>query len=218
MDLPTKDLQLAGLIHDLNNVFQTIIEAADLLSTDPKWVNLSNTIIRSVELGNGITGSLDDSIRTCEFEGMMERSIQFAKDLRGGGQTPTCQFHRALEPGLRFRGRALAMERVLVNLLVNGARAATARGKPGEVHTEAFARQDELWIVISDSGAGIAADILPLIFDAGFSTRAQSSGLGLHIVRSIVEEHGGTVCAANREDRSGACFTIRMPLTSEFPT
>ena len=218
MDLPTKDLQLAGLIHDLNNVFQTIIEAADLLSTDPKWVNLSNTIIRSVERGNGITGSLDDSIRSCEFEVMMERSIQFAKDLRGGGQTPTCQFHRALEPGLRFRGRALAMERVLVNLLVNGARAATEHGKPGEVHTEAFARKDQLWIVVSDSGPGIAPDILPLIFDAGFSTRSQSSGLGLHIVRSIVKDHGGTVSAANSEDRSGACFTICIPLSSGFPT
>ena len=50
----TKDLTLAGLIHDLNNVFQTVIEAADLLSNDPKWVSLSNTLIRAVERGQGI--------------------------------------------------------------------------------------------------------------------------------------------------------------------
>src|SRR2546430_11962419 len=42
-----KDLELAGLIHDLNNVFQTIVEAADLLSNDPKWVTLPKTIFRS---------------------------------------------------------------------------------------------------------------------------------------------------------------------------
>ena len=213
----TSDLQLAGLIHDLNNVFQTIIEAADLLSTDPKWVNLSNTIIRSVERGKGVTGSLDDSTRSSNFEVMLDNAIQFTEDLRNAAQAPLCQFQRDIEPGLGFRGRALAMERVLVNLLVNGARAATAAGEPGETHTRAFKDSDHLCIVVSDSGPGIDAGILPMIFEPGFSTRAQSSGLGLHIVRSIVEDHGGTVTAANRQDRSGARFTIRIPLNG-LPT
>lgn len=210
--LPTKDLQLAGLIHDLNNVFQTIIEAADLLSNDPKWVSLSNTMIRSVERGKDITGSLDDSTRSADFEAMLDRAIQFTQDLRNSAQAPLVQFHRNVEAGLRFRGRSLAMERVLVNLLVNGARAATCQGKPGDVDTQAYVDCDALCIVVADSGPGIEAGILPLIFEPGFSTRAQSSGLGLHIVRSIVEDHGGTVTAANREECSGARFTIRIPI------
>ena len=209
--LSNKDLQFAGLIHDLNNVFQSVIEAADLLSTDPKWVGLSNTIIRSVERGKGITGSLDDSIRSADFEGILDRAIQFAEDLRTSPQAPLVIFQRQISTGLRFRGRALAMERVLVNLLVNGARAATADGMPGEVHTAAFAEQDDLCITVCDTGPGIENGILPRIFDAGFSTRSKSQGLGLHIVRSIVEDHGGTVSAANREDCSGARFTIRLP-------
>src|SRR5437764_9436448 len=135
--LPTKDLQLAGLIHDLNNVFQTIVEAADLLSNDPKWVTLANTIVRSVERGKGITGSLDDTTRYADFEEILDRAIQFTEDLRGG-QFPPVTFERDIEPALRFRGRALALERVLVNLLVNGARAATAAGKAGSLHTQAF--------------------------------------------------------------------------------
>ncbi len=208
----TKDLQLAGLIHDLNNVFQTIIEAADLLSTDPKWVNLSNTIIRSVERGKGITGSLDDSTRASDFQEMLDNAVQFTEDLRNSAQAPACRFRRDIEPGLGFRGRALAMERVLVNLLVNGARAATSDGQPGETHTQAFKDSDYLCIVVSDTGPGIEPRILPLIFEPGFSTRSQSSGLGLHIVRSIVEDHGGTVTAANREECTGARFTIRIPL------
>ena len=216
--LSTKDLQLAGLIHDLNNVFQTIIEAADLLSSDPKWVNLSNTMIRSVERGRDITGSLDDSTRSSDFEGMLDRAIQFTEDLRNSSHAPVVQFHRDVETGLRFRGRSLAMERVLVNLLVNGARAATADGNPGEMHTHAFADREDLCIVVSDSGPGIEAGILPLIFEPGFSTRSQSSGLGLHIVRSIVHDHGGTVTAANREECSGACFTIRIPLRAHSHT
>ena len=214
--LSTKDLQLAGLIHDLNNVFQTIVEAADLLSTDPQWVNLSNSLIRSVERGKGITGSLDDSTRSSEFESILDRAVQFTEDLRNSAQALPVQFRSEVEPGLRFRGRALAMERVLVNLLINGARAATSDGRPGEVLTRAFHDQDELSIVVCDTGAGIAPEILPLIFEPGFSTRSQSSGLGLHIVRSIVEEHGGTVTAVNGDQ--GASFTIRIPLRSPGTT
>ena len=210
--LSTQDLQLAGLIHDLNNVFQTIIEAADLLSTDPKWTGLSNTIIRSVERGKGITGSLDDSTRSADFEGILDRAIQFTEDLRRSAHAPEVRFCRDIQPGLRFHGRALAMERVLVNLLVNGARAATTEGNPGEMLTRAFTNRDDICIVVSDSGPGIEPRILPLIFEPGFSTRSQSSGLGLHIVRSIVEDHGGTVIATNCEEHSGARFTIRIPL------
>jgi signal transduction histidine kinase len=211
--LPTpKDLQLAGLIHDLNNVFQTIVEAADLLSTDPKWVGLSNTIIRSIERGKGITGSLDDSTRFADFEEILDRAIQFTKDFRSGANAPVVVFERDIEAGLRFRGKALAMERVLVNLLVNGARAATEDGTPGQMHTQAFRDQGEICIIVCDSGNGIEPRILPLIFEPGFSTRPESSGLGLHIVRTIVEEHGGTVAAANREECTGARFTIRIPL------
>jgi len=214
LSLTTNDLQLAGLIHDLNNVFQTLIEAADLLSTDPKWVSLSNTIIRSVERGKGITGSLDDPTRSMDFENLLDSAIRFTEDLRNAAQAPAVQFHRDIERGLGFRGRALAMERVLVNLLVNGARAATADGKPGEMYTQAFQDGDHLCIIVCDSGPGIEARILPLIFEPGFSTRSQSSGLGLHIVRSIVEDHGGTVTASNREECSGARFIIRLPLLS----
>ena len=212
--LSSKDLQLAGLIHDLNNVFQTIIEAADLLSTDPQWVALSNTIIRSVERGKGITGSLDDSTRSADFEAILDRAIQFTEDLRSSAHAPEVRFCRDIQPGLRFRGRALAMERVLVNLLVNGARAATGDGNPGEIRVQAFAGQEALCIIVSDSGPGIEPRILPLIFEPGFSTRSQSLGLGLHIVRSIVEDHGGTVTASNCEEHSGARFTIRIPLSA----
>ena len=71
---------------------------------------------------------------------------------------------------------------------------------------------DHLQIEVCDSGPGIDPKILLNIFQPGFSTRSNSSGLGLHIVRTIVEEHGGSVSAANREDRQGAHFTIRIPV------
>lgn len=210
-----KDLALAGLIHDLNNVFQTLVEVADLLSTDPKWVGLSNTILRSVETGKHITGSLDDSIRSTPLDAILDRAIQFTEDLQGTSSSTGVTVRRYVQPGLRFRGRAMAMERVLMNLLVNGVRAVQATGKAGELVVEAAGEPEPdkgIRITVSDSGNGIDPAILDRIFEPGFSTRSESSGLGLHIVRSIVEEHGGSVAAANREGANhGACFTIRIP-------
>ena len=67
-------------------------------------------------------------------------------------------------------------------------------------------------LVFSDNGPGIPADTLPQIFDPYFTTRAEGSGLGLAMVKSIVLLHGGVISAASIEGK-GTTFTIRLPLT-----
>jgi two-component system sensor histidine kinase FlrB len=67
-------------------------------------------------------------------------------------------------------------------------------------------------IVVRDTGPGILPDDLPRIFDAGFSTRAGSSGLGLAVCRRIVEEHGGAIAVESRPGH-GATFRVRLPST-----
>jgi signal transduction histidine kinase len=70
---------------------------------------------------------------------------------------------------------------------------------------------DGIRICVTDNGPGIDPAILPRIFTARFSTKSSSPGLGLHIVRSIVSQNGGTVSAANRENGAGAAFSILLP-------
>jgi signal transduction histidine kinase len=65
---------------------------------------------------------------------------------------------------------------------------------------------------VRDEGPGIAAEILPDIFKPHVSTRG--SGLGLHIVETIVRQEDGQVRAANRPDGRGAEFTITIPAPS----
>ncbi len=65
-------------------------------------------------------------------------------------------------------------------------------------------------IVVRDTGPGIAPEDLPRIFDAGFSTRPGSSGLGLAVCRRILEQHGGSITAENRPAH-GATFRLRLP-------
>ena len=68
-------------------------------------------------------------------------------------------------------------------------------------------RQVEL--CVDDNGPGIEAGVLENIFEPYISTKPKGSGLGMAIVKKIVEEHGGTISAANREE-GGAQIRIRL--------
>lgn len=104
------------------------------------------------------------------------------------------------------------LARVFENLLENAIQHSPSGGV---VTVESRAVRDDAraWTEcrIADSGPGIPADDLPRIFEPFFSRRAGGTGLGLAIVARVVEEHGGTVSAANRPD-VGTVVTVRLPL------
>jgi len=103
---------------------------------------------------------------------------------------------------------------VLWNLLANAVKFTPAGGTV-DLYLEQHASLAE--IRIEDSGPGVPAEFLPRIFERfsqadGSSTRKHGGlGLGLAIVRHLVELHGGTVSAANREE-GGAVLTVRLPV------
>jgi PAS domain S-box-containing protein len=110
------------------------------------------------------------------------------------------------------------LQQVLWNLLANAVKFTPARGTV-DLFLERHGSLAE--IRIEDSGPGVPADFLPHIFERfsqadGSSTRKHGGlGLGLAIVRHLVELHGGTVSAANRE-QGGAVLTVRLPLTADY--
>jgi two-component system, OmpR family, sensor kinase len=114
-------------------------------------------------------------------------------------------------------GDAGALKQVLLNLLDNGLRHTPAGG---QVTLRGRREATSARIEVQDTGAGIAPGDLPKIFDRFYRgdvsrTRATgNSGLGLAIVRSIVEAHDGTIMAESAPG-AGACFIIRLPLASE---
>lgn len=202
-----QDLNVAGLVHDLRNVFETLGEAADLLASDPRWSSLAGAIERAVEQGRRITASFRESVETLDLEIILENAIQCTRDFLSTTHRPELHFRHQLEPGLRLAGRPGAWERVFVNLFLNSAQ---AMREGGELEIAAHRRESRIDIVVSDSGPGIPQDILGRVFLPGFSTSRAHTGLGLSIVDSIVRAHGGTVIAGNRNP-SGATFTISIP-------
>jgi two-component system OmpR family sensor kinase len=106
------------------------------------------------------------------------------------------------------------VKQVLLNLIDNALRYTPAGGA---VRLRGAVEDGMARIEVQDSGAGIAADELPHIFerfyrgDASRSRATGNSGLGLAIARAIIEAHGGTI-AVRSAPGSGTCFTLRLPL------
>jgi signal transduction histidine kinase len=201
------DLALPCLVHDLNNVFQTLVEAADLLAGDPRWAPVSAVILRSIERGKGITTSMQQVEQSpAPFEAILANAIAFAEDSLIGGRGPEVRFVCDIEPGIELR-RTWAWERVLINLFSN---AMHAMPVGGTIFVSAHIRRGQAEIVVRDTGAGIAPEILADLFRPHVSTKVRG-GLGLHIVETIVQQDDGEVRARNCAEGCGAEFIITLP-------
>jgi len=211
-ETPQADLTLPCLVHDLNNVFQTLVEAADLLSTDPRWASLSAAILRSVERGKNLTASIRETQPgTAPLDLIVANAISFVEDSLIGGRGPKIAFRCDIDSGIELR-RTWAWERVLINLFSNSVR---AMPQGGTIHVDARRIRDlqgdgQIEIAVIDEGSGIAPEILADVFKPHVST--YGSGLGLHIVETIVHQEDGSVRAANRPGGRGAEFTITVPI------
>jgi PAS domain S-box-containing protein len=112
------------------------------------------------------------------------------------------------------------LQQVVWNLLTNAVKFTPRQGRV-QVRLERVDSHVE--IVVSDTGMGIGADFLPYVFErfrqaeAGTTRKAGGLGLGLAIVRHIVEMHGGTVEASSAGEGQGATFRVRLPLMIIHP-
>lgn len=114
----------------------------------------------------------------------------------------------------RVRADLPQLKQVLLNLVVN---ALHAMPEGGALRITAKAEGHGVRIVVSDSGCGISAEVLPRIFDPFFTTRSGGSGLGLAITAKIVREHGARIEVDSRPDE-GARFVLWWPfqMTTEM--
>lgn len=205
------DLSHETLVHDLNNVFETIAEAAEILSVDKHWKPLAATLTRSVARGKRLLDAIPDS--TPKLSSVLEASIESVNDYCIAARRARLRFVRQIAGDCHLPGSTKDWERVFVNLFLN---AAQIMQKPGRIDIATEQADGTLTITISDNGPGIPVDILPRVFRPHVSTKVGGqvrSGLGLHIVASIVKKHSGRVTASNRERGSGAVFTILLPTT-----
>jgi signal transduction histidine kinase len=222
-----KDEFLAMLAHELRNPLAPIRNAVEILriSDDRKVRERARALIgRQVQHMVRLVDDLLEVSRITQRKVVLQRSVvKLATILETAVEVvrPTLE---ALDHTLVISGPeedvwldvdAVRLSQVVGNLLHNAAKF-TSRG--GRISLEVSLGRGSLEISVADNGMGIAAEVLPSVFDL-FSQadrsleRSQGGlGIGLSLVKGLVEMHGGTVSAQSAGAGKGSLFTIRLPL------
>jgi two-component system, NtrC family, sensor histidine kinase HydH len=144
---------------------------------------------------------------------VLQDAIEAAR-AQAGGDAPAVSLRVDVEPELPLvpMDRRLVRQ-ALVNVIVNAIQA-MAQGGEVRVHAcrEGEPGHESLRIDVSDRGMGIPAELLHRVFEPFFTTKAQGTGLGLAVVKRILEEHRGEIAVESAPGR-GTTFIIHLPLS-----
>jgi PAS domain S-box-containing protein len=117
-------------------------------------------------------------------------------------------------------GDQLLLHQAFLNVITNAEHAIAQTDQPGTIIIATTVTDGRtVKVTIADNGPGIPGDVLPRIFDPFFTTKevGQGTGLGLTLAYGVIQEHGGTIQAANGTD-GGARFTIELPAAPAIET
>jgi PAS domain S-box-containing protein len=228
-----KDEFLATVSHELRTPLNAIVGWSFLLrtrNTDPELVKGLDVIHRNaqaqskiiediLDVSRIVTGKLRLELKSADLNTIVHDAIEVirpsatAKGLSVG-------FERPPEPCLLVVDPE-RIQQVLWNLLSNAVKFSEGGG---EVRIQLRHERDQIVVSVADSGKGIEPEFLPYVFDRfkqadGSTTRRYGGlGLGLAIVRHIVELHGGQASASSAGPGTGAEFTITLPMRNNAPS
>jgi PAS domain S-box-containing protein len=222
-----KDEFLATLSHELRTPLNAIVGWAHLLKVGQldeaqraravdvidRNAKVQSQIVADVlDVSRIVMGKLRLDVRPVPLATVVEEALD---TLRPAAAAKEIQLEATLTGGERVSGDPDRLQQVVWNLISNAIKF-TPSG--GSVRVRLRRADGHVDIVVEDTGAGIRPDFLPHVFERfrqsdSSSTRAHGGlGLGLALVRHLVELHGGTVSAESRGEGRGATFTVRLPL------
>jgi len=225
-----KDEFLATLSHELRTPLTSILGWSHLLDNgkldEEAAKRAVETIVRNAEaqkllidelldISRIIIGKLRLDVGPVQLAPMLESIVD---GMRPAADARNIQLRTALDQSVDpIFGDPDRLQQVFWNLLSNAIKF-TSQG--GKVLVRLERADSNLEITISDTGQGIARELLPYVFDRFRQSDSSSSrthgglGLGLAIVRQLVELHGGTVSAESPGEGEGSTFKVRLPVRS----
>jgi signal transduction histidine kinase len=220
----------ASLAHEVN---QPIAAAVTNANTCLRWLTRDRPDIE--EARAAAARIVQDGTRAAEIikrirllfkKGAAERELLDINDvvreiivvLRGEAMRHNIWVETELDADLpQVLGDRVQLQQVLMNLMMNGIEAMNdVDGKRELLIKSQKTENEKVLLSVSDTGVGLPAQQTDQIFDAFFTTKAQGTGMGLSISRSIVESHGGQLWAAENGSR-GASFRFTLPVKAETP-
>ncbi|HEY9877311.1 MAG TPA: response regulator, partial [Leptolyngbyaceae cyanobacterium] len=225
-----KDEFLAVLSHELRSPLNPILGWSRMLQTtkldEAKTKQALSTIERNAKLQSELIEDLLDVSRILQGKlSLTVSSVSLASTIRAAidtvrlaAETKSIAIEVKLNSAVGLvAGDSTRLQQIVWNLLSNAVKFTPPHGR---ISVRLEAVSDQAQIIVSDTGKGIAPQFLPHVFDyfrqADSATTRQFGGLGLGlaIVRHLVELHGGTIQADSPGEGLGATFTVRLPLRS----
>lgn len=225
-----KDEFLATLSHELRTPLNAVIGWTRMLNSGRLDRENSKHALEVIErnawaqkqiiedildVSRVITGKLRLNLSPVDLVAVVDAALDA---VRPAMEAKEIQIETLIDASLRMvSGDADRLQQVVWNILSNAAKF-TPQG--GKVEISVSQTAAHVHIQVKDTGPGIESAFLPYVFERfrqadGSTTRTHGGlGLGLAIVRHLVELHGGTIAVDNRENGGGALFTIRLPLPS----
>lgn len=219
-----KDEFLALLGHELRNPLSPILTALQLMKLrgggglerertviERQVRHLTRLVDDLLDVSRIARGKVELKEELVEIAEVVAKAIEVATPLLDQ-RTHTIDLD--VPRRLWVQGDAIRLNQVVSNLLTNAAKYTPSGGR---ISVRATDEQDEVVIRVRDTGIGIAPDMLPRVFDLFVQERQAIDrsqgglGLGLAIVRNLVEQHGGTVSAHSDGPGSGSEFVVRLP-------
>jgi len=224
-----KDEFLATLAHELRNPLAPILSAVQLLNmtnpTDPETTEVHEIIERQVdhmvrlvddllEVSRITSGKIQLQHDLIELNDVIRNAIETSQPLLEGGKH---HFRLDLNSGpIQIEGDMVRLTQVLSNLLNNAAKYTPEGG-----HISLTTERQNTWALvrIKDTGLGIPPDMLTRIFEMFTQVNRHMKrsrgglGIGLTLVKRLVELHGGQVQVASDGEGRGSEFTVRLPIT-----
>jgi PAS domain S-box-containing protein len=224
----SKDQFLATLSHELRTPLNAIYGWARMLESrrlDPESVHrATEAILRNAgiqvqliedlfDVSRVITGHMRLDVRPLDLAAVLDAALDA---VRPAAAAKSIAIEVTRDPLARpIMGDPGRLQQVIWNLLINAVKFTPARG---QVRVDLRWRPAAVEIVVSDTGEGIAPEELPHLFerfrqaDTGPTRRHSGLGLGLALVRHIVELHGGEVSGESAGPGQGATFTVMLPV------
>lgn len=223
-----KDEFLATLSHELRTPLNAILGWSTMLSdkrineaarqgaieTIQRNARIQSQLIDDIlDVSRIISGKLKLETQPLELSSIIEAAVE---SILPAAQGKEIRLQRVLDSdSSMISGDRNRLQQIVWNLLSNAVKF-TPKGGRVQIRLERI--NSHIEIIVSDSGIGISPEVLPFIFDrfrqADSATTRQHGGLGLGlaIVRHLVEMHGGTVEAESGGEGSGSTFTVKLPL------
>jgi PAS domain S-box-containing protein len=229
-----KDELLATVSHELRTPLNAIFGWARLIQggalDEATRIRAINAVVRNASAQSRLIDDLIDLSRInagrmrLDFERMDINAVVEAalETVRPAATAKSVTIVSTLDPSIEpIDGAPDRLQQVVWNLLMNSVKFTPSGGR---IEVSSQRTSDSLVLVVRDTGQGIEAGMLPHVFEAfrqadSSSTRAQGGlGLGLTLVRRLVELHGGTVTAESGGKDQGATFTVSLPLPESART